>query len=94
MTYKGPLVDDASKSRVEVETGVTDGDDATAIFEHLEFTPVATVEKTREWYDLDDYVVALDDVAGLGEFFEVETETPAVPDEPSSEEDAPEVPGR
>jgi adenylate cyclase class 2 len=75
ITYKGPLVDDASKSRIEVETAVGDGDDATTIFERLGFTPVATVEKTRERFRLDEYTVVLDDVTGLGEFLEIETET-------------------
>ena len=76
LTYKGPLVEAASKTRSEIETGVQSGSDATLIFEALGFEPVATVEKTRDRYDLDDYRVVLDDVSGLGEYVEVEQETP------------------
>jgi len=74
ITYKGPLVDEVSKTREEVETGVADGDRLGAILEHLGFDPVATVEKSRERYAVDGYTVTLDDVTGLGEFVEVERE--------------------
>lgn len=75
ITYKGPLVEAESKTRAEIETGVDNGEDATAIFEQLGFTAAETVEKTRERYVYDDYTVVLDDVTGLGEYVEVETET-------------------
>ena len=75
VTYKGPKVDAKSKTREEIETGVADGDDAAAICEALGFSPAATVEKTRTYYALADYTVVLDDVDGLGEFVEVETES-------------------
>jgi len=77
ITYKGPLVDEVSKTREEVETGVADGDRLGAILEHLGFDPVATVEKSRERYAVDGYTVTLDDVTGLGEFVEVEREVAA-----------------
>lgn len=76
ITYKGPLIESASKTRTEIETAVGSGDEATSIFEALGFDPVATVEKTRDRYTLDEYTIALDDVVGLGEYVEVETETP------------------
>lgn len=74
ITYKGPKVDAESKTRREVETGVEDGDDAAAILDALGFEPVATVRKHRRHFRLDGYTVTLDDVEGLGEFVEVETE--------------------
>lgn len=74
ITYKGPLVEATSKTRAEIETGVDNGDDATAIFEQLGFTPVETVEKTRECYSIDGYTVMLDDVKGIGEYVEVESQ--------------------
>ncbi|WP_336022005.1 class IV adenylate cyclase [Halobellus salinisoli] len=74
VTYKGPLIDDASKTREEHETVVGDGDTAEAIFDGLGFEPAAVVEKEREFFDLDGYTVTLDRVAGLGEFIEVEAE--------------------
>jgi len=74
LTYKGPLVDGGSKTRVEHETGVDDGEAASGVFAGLGFEPAATVEKRREFWRYDGYTVTLDDVDGLGEFVEVERE--------------------
>ncbi|WP_144901841.1 class IV adenylate cyclase [Halobellus captivus] len=74
VTYKGPLLDEASKTREEHETTVRDGDTAGAIFDGLGFEPAAVVEKEREFFDLDGHTVTLDRVDGLGEFVEVEAE--------------------
>lgn len=74
ITYKGPKVDPDSKTRREVETGVSDGDDADAIVRALGFEPAAVVRKERDRYRLDGYTVTLDSVADVGEFVEVETE--------------------
>jgi adenylate cyclase class 2 len=76
VTYKGPLVDDTSKTRQEFETGVADGETMGNVLDGLGFEPAAVVEKTRDRYRLDDYVVTLDSVAGVGEFVEVEREVP------------------
>lgn len=73
LTYKGPIVDDESKTRREIETPVDD-EDMDAILRALGFDPAATVEKERERWTLDDYAVSLDAVAGLGQFVEVEAE--------------------
>jgi adenylate cyclase class 2 len=72
LAYKGPLVETASKTREEFETGVESGAAAGAVLDHLGFSPAATVRKTRERYRLDGYLVALDRVDGLGEYVEVE----------------------
>ncbi|MDS0292646.1 class IV adenylate cyclase [Halogeometricum luteum] len=72
VTYKGPLVDEASKTRSEHETTVGDGESVEGILSGLGFEPVETVEKDREFFALDGYTVTLDAVAGLGEFVEVE----------------------
>ena len=80
LTYKGPLVDEGSKTRIEHETGVDDGEAASGVFGGLGFEPAATVEKRREFWRYDGYTVTLDDVDGLGEFVEVERE---VEDEPA-----------
>jgi adenylate cyclase class 2 len=74
LTYKGPLVEAASKTREEHEVEVSDGLEADAIAEGLGFTPAATVEKDREFFEVDDYTVTLDAVDGLGTFVEVEIE--------------------
>ncbi|MFC4245832.1 class IV adenylate cyclase [Natribaculum luteum] len=75
ITYKGPLVDDDSKTREEVETGVDDAEEMAAILANLGFDPAATVQKTRERFALEGYTITLDVVDGVGEFVEVETET-------------------
>lgn len=75
LTYKGPRLDDRSKSRREVETTVGDAEAAAALLEHLGFEPAATVRKERERFELAGYTVVLDRVRDVGEFVEVETET-------------------
>lgn len=77
VTYKGPLVDDASKTREEFETGVADGATMTRVLEELGFSPAATVAKRREVWTLSGVTVTVDDVAELGTFVEAETETDA-----------------
>ena len=74
LTYKGPLVDESSKTREEHETGVDDGAAIEAMLDALGFEPVATVEKRRERFALDGYTVTLDTVTDLGKFLEIETE--------------------
>ncbi|WP_224449703.1 class IV adenylate cyclase [Haloprofundus salilacus] len=74
VTYKGPLVERESKTREEFETGVDDGETMAGVLGGLGFEPAAVVEKEREYFRVDEYTVVLDDVAGLGEFVEVERE--------------------
>jgi adenylate cyclase class 2 len=83
VTYKGPLVDSASKTREERETGVEDGDTMERILDTLGFDRFETVEKHRERFEHGEYTVTLDSVMGLGEYVEVETEAEAV--EPARE---------
>lgn len=75
LTYKGPLVDEVSKSREEVETAVGDPGALATALERLGFEPAATVEKRRERYEVDGYTVVLDDVSGVGQFVEIERES-------------------
>ncbi|WP_049970397.1 class IV adenylate cyclase [Haladaptatus cibarius] len=72
VTYKGPLVEEESKTRKEHETVVGDGDTVDALLSALGFDATETVHKERERFELDGYVVTLDSVTGLGEFVEVE----------------------
>ncbi|GAB3663962.1 class IV adenylate cyclase [Halopiger thermotolerans] len=88
ITYKGPLLDDESKSREEIETGVADGEKMDAVLTSLGFAPAATVRKEREHYavevavnvdaDGDErtyaYTITLDAVDDVGEYVEVETD--------------------
>jgi adenylate cyclase class 2 len=84
LTYKGPLVDDTSKTRREIESPVPDAAGIDDVLQAVGFDPAATVEKHRERYRVDDVVVTLDSIGDLGTFVEVET---AVPDESSANED-------
>ncbi|WP_266077571.1 class IV adenylate cyclase [Haladaptatus caseinilyticus] len=72
VTYKGPLVEEESKTRKEHETVVGDSETVDALLSALGFEATETVHKERERYELDGYVVTLDSVTGLGEFVEVE----------------------
>ena len=74
ITYKGPLVEEQSKTREEAETGVEDASAAREILAGLGFEPAATVRKERERYVHGDLTVTLDSVDGVGEFVEVETD--------------------
>lgn len=78
LTYKGPLVEEGSKTRVEHETAIADGDALDAILDSLGYEPAATVEKERHRFEHAGYVVTLDRVADLGEFVEVETHAATV----------------
>jgi adenylate cyclase, class 2 len=82
LTYKGPLVDDDTKTREEIETGLEDAENGDGILRALGFEPAALVSKHREVYSCADgdgeiaaeWTVVLDTVSGLGEFAEIELE--------------------
>ncbi|WP_440769112.1 class IV adenylate cyclase [Natronorubrum sp. DTA28] len=74
ITYKGPLLDEESKSREEHETTVGDGETMDAVLTNLGFEPAATVRKERERFALDGYTITLDSVDDVGEYVEVETD--------------------
>jgi len=76
VTYKGPLVDDTSKTREEAETRVADGTELRAILAGLGYEPAATVHKERDRYEAGGCRVTLDRVDGVGEFVEVEHHGP------------------
>ena len=74
LTYKGPLVEQASKTREEAKTTVGDSDALSDILSGLGYEPAAEVHKERTRFRMREYTVTLDRVDGLGEFVEVETE--------------------
>jgi adenylate cyclase class 2 len=95
MTYKGPKVDATTKTRYEREAPLADGEEAFRaaddIVRRLGFEPVAEVRKRRQalqlaWHGLP-VEAALDEVAGVGSFVELEASVDA-PDQNSSALDA------
>ena len=80
VTYKGPKIDATTKTRREIElplvSGETHADEFRQLLAALSFAPVAAVRKTRRNATLPwkgwKFEVALDEVAGLGKFVELE----------------------
>ena len=85
MTYKGPRFDAETKSRHETEIAFADGPaDAERfgrVLETLGFAAVREVSKQREGWTLPcpggEIEIAIDTVAGLGMFVELERAVPA-----------------
>jgi adenylate cyclase, class 2 len=80
LTYKGPKVDQSTKTRREEEVPIADGraarETCDAILRHLGFDPAATVHKRRvvatTTHRGHAVEIALDDVDHLGHFVELE----------------------
>lgn len=73
LTYKGPKIDNKSKTRKEIEFEVPDQQKADSFLESLGFKKSKSVSKKRYLYSMGKYKIALDKVENLGEFIEVET---------------------
>lgn len=73
LTYKGPKIDEKSKTRVEVKVRIDSIPNAEKLLSSLGFEEFGRVNKQRKRYELDDLEVCLDDVEGLGCFIEVES---------------------
>jgi len=74
LTYKGPKMDDVSKTRKEIEVSVDDSKNAGLILENLGFKPAADVEKNRTTYSFNEFIITLDKVHNVGKFVEIEKE--------------------
>lgn len=83
LTYKGAKLDDVSKTRKEIEVDVSEAKNTTLILENLGFQRAAEVKKDRDIYHINEFIVTLDTVYGVGTFVEIETE--AHEDENTSE---------
>lgn len=81
LTYKGPVIDKATKTRHEselsFESGAGSAEKLAQIWESLGFRRVRVVRKQRETYQMvyhgRNLEVCLDQVEGLGSFLEIET---------------------
>jgi adenylate cyclase class 2 len=72
LTYKGPKLDDISKTRKEIEVSVEDAKNTGLILESLGFKPAANVEKERTTYLFEEFIISLDKVHKVGNFVEIE----------------------
>ena len=74
ITYKGPKVDSSSKTREEIELVIDEPKKISKLFENLGFKKGNIVVKNREFYQLNEYIICLDDVKGLGPYMEIEVD--------------------
>lgn len=72
ITYKGPKIDEKTKSREELEFGVSDPNIALDVLRRMNFAVVLSIKKTRQEYYLGMYTVCVDHVDELGWFAEIE----------------------
>ncbi|UCH89766.1 MAG: class IV adenylate cyclase [Thermoplasmata archaeon] len=72
LSYKGPKIDPASKTREEYTVHIGNIIAAERILTKLGFKRIMEIRKQRTIYELDDYTVCLDDVEHLGTFVEIE----------------------
>ncbi len=72
LTYKGRNEELNMQSREELEIKVENGRVMHQILQRLDFSSLATVEKERIYYKKKDMCICVDEVAGLGSYFEVE----------------------
>ncbi len=72
LTYKGPKMDNVSKTRKEYQVEINDSNSMGDILLALGFFPVGTVIKKRKNFRLGDFHISLDEVRNLGNFMEIE----------------------
>jgi adenylate cyclase, class 2 len=72
LTYKGPKQKDNFKKRAEIEIKVDDFEAAQKLLLALGYRESIVVEKLRRLWRSDNCLVAMDDVAELGSFVEIE----------------------
>jgi len=77
LTYKGPKLDQQTKSRRELTIRIDDPTQMRDILSLLGFVLSAEVRKRRTKYSYQGMVIALDEVEGLGTFLEVEAQAEA-----------------
>jgi adenylate cyclase class 2 len=73
VTYKGPRIGGAGKTREEISVTTNDLDSTLEILRRLGFREVARIVKRRDVYNYENFTIYLDTVEGLGNFVEVET---------------------
>ena len=66
LTYKGPKVDDKTKTRIEYTVDLQDSESITQILLNTGFKLVARIVKQREFFKIEGITVSLDDVTNVG----------------------------
>lgn len=74
ITYKGPKIENTSKTREEIEIAIDNKYKINKLFENLGFKKAGIVVKNREIYELNEYIISLDNVEGLGPYIEIEVD--------------------
>ncbi|NPA62050.1 MAG: class IV adenylate cyclase [Methanococci archaeon] len=72
ITYKGPKLDNISKTREEIEVKIEDKEKMRKILKKLGFKEVPPIRKIREIYKKGDIEASIDEVDSLGIFLELE----------------------
>ena len=72
ITYKGPKIDQKSKTRKEVEMKIEDAKKCSDIFEAIGFRKVRAVRKNRQYFTYENFEISLDDIEGLDPYMEIE----------------------
>ena len=72
LTYKGPKFDPKSKTRVELNTEISNVENITHTLEQLGFKKVGIISKERKIYLYNNMQFCLDNVASVGLYVEVE----------------------
>ena len=93
ITYKGPNQEKGVHAREELETQVEDGEILKAILDRLSFRPLAAVRKKRDYYVRENTHICVDQVEGLGSYFEVEQLGEAEPGAVKALADSLDIPG-
>ncbi len=71
----------------EYETEISNPEEFRKILKFLDFKKIITVEKNREYWDCDNFEIALDEVKGLGFFIEVEAKSDSFNDNIKAKEE-------
>ena len=74
LTYKGPKIDEKTKTREELEVYFNEKKKMQEILEGLGFKAIYEVKKSRKIFNLNEIKIAIDKVEDLGTFIELETE--------------------
>ena len=75
ITYKGPKLDQETKTREEFEVSIANRATMASILDRLGFKPVIKISKRRHVYGLKGITVCFDSVVGLGDFIELEVDS-------------------